>query len=335
MVRGRETQAERSASEPGLSKPDADLCPVAVVAADQLDSARSGEHVNGIFIGAGRGTLNCSDLACFDILVTDVIDAPYPWVEVLDIDAAIANLTAAISSNPFASQTLVHVLRSTEAAGFENALTVESIAYSMLLGAQEFGDWRSRTQRLRAGSSRGERVRIGFNQEVLHISLARPAARNAVDAEMRDQMVDALAFALAESESRRILLTGDGPDFCAGGDLDEFGTADDPAKSHLIRMQQSPVRLLRKLSQRLTVRLHGACIGAGIEIPAAASRIVARADAWFRLPEVGMGLIPGAGGTVTIPRRIGRHRTCYLALVGERLKASTALQWGLIDEIHD
>ena len=61
--------------------------------------------------------------------------------------------------------------------------------------------------------------------------------------------------------------------------------------------------------------------------------MVAREDAWFALPEISMGLVPGAGGTVSLPRRIGRQRTAWLALTGTRLDAATALRWKLIDAI--
>ena len=74
-------------------------------------------------------------------------------------------------------------------------------------------------------------------------------------------------------------------------------------------------------------------MGAGIEMAAFAGRVVADEAAAISLPEIGIGLIPGAGGTVSLPRRIGRHRTALLALSGERISASTAVDWGLVDEI--
>jgi enoyl-CoA hydratase/carnithine racemase len=80
--------------------------------------------------------------------------------------------------------------------------------------------------------------------------------------------------------------------------------------------------------------VHGACAGAGVELPAFAAKVSARADAWFMLPELSMGLVPGAGGTASLPRRIGRRRTAWLALSGERIDARTALEWGLVDEIR-
>src|SRR5262249_28448891 len=121
--------------------------------------------------------------------------------------------------------------------------------------------------------------------------------------------------------------------FSVGGELDEFGTSPDLATAHAVRTLRSPALLLHRLRDRATAFVQGACIGSGIEIPAAAGRVVAAPDSWFSLPEVSMGLIPGAGGTVTVASRIGRHRTLYWALRHRRLNAATAREWGLVDEV--
>jgi enoyl-CoA hydratase/carnithine racemase len=167
----------------------------------------------------------------------------------------------------------------------------------------------------------------------LDLRLTRAAARNAFDARMRDELAEALGFALEHPDAPLVTLSGAGPAFSAGGDLDEFGRAADPGQAHLIRTLRSPARLAHALADRLTVNLHGACVGAGIEVPAAAGRIAARPGAHFRLPEVSMGLIPGAGGTASIPRRTGRRRACYMAISGADIDLATALAWGLVDEV--
>lgn len=286
-----------------------------------------------IVVGVCRDDIGvCSDPAAFDILLCEKTDPPLPWIGTRDVDGAIAKLRTAVADNPIATMTLAMVLRRSADIGFEAALTMESLAYSTLLAGREFAHWRQTTRRQTRAASATPRVRLEMNG-ALHIVLSRPEARNALDARMRDELVEAFEFALAESDTRDIVLRGDGLAFCAGGDLDEFGTATDVGAAHLIRMQQSPVSLLHKLSPRVTARLQGACIGAGIELPAAAAKIAAARDSWFRLPEVSMGLIPGAGGTVTITRRIGRHRTCFLALTGEKLDAETAFAWGLVDSL--
>ena len=109
----------------------------------------------------------------------------------------------------------------------------------------------------------------------------------------------------------------------------------DPATAHLVRLQQSAGRSIAMLADRVTAHLHGACIGSGIELPAFAGTVVAAPSARISLPEVSLGLVPGAGGTVSIPRRIGRHRTALLALTGEVIDAETAHGWGLVDDVRD
>jgi enoyl-CoA hydratase/carnithine racemase len=153
-----------------------------------------------------------------------------------------------------------------------------------------------------------------------------------MDALMRDALVEALAIAEADP-LLQVELRAEGPAFSAGGDLDEFGTATDVALAHLVRTLAGPGAAIDRISDRVTARVHGLCAGAGVEVPAFAGHVVADADAAFVLPELSMGLIPGAGGTVSIPRRIGRHRTLWLALSGTRIDAATSVDWGLVDAI--
>jgi enoyl-CoA hydratase/carnithine racemase len=176
-------------------------------------------------------------------------------------------------------------------------------------------------------------VRVDRQADLLHLTLARPEVHNALNTRMRDELYE--AFTLAASDPAvRVLLDGDGPSFCAGGDLDEFGSRPDPATAHVVRLQRSVGRLIASVADRVKVVLHGACMGSGIELPAFAGRVAARPDARIGLPEVGLGLIPGAGGTTSVTRRIGRHRTAYLALTGDCIDARTALEWGLVDELY-
>jgi enoyl-CoA hydratase/carnithine racemase len=207
------------------------------------------------------------------------------------------------------------------------------MAFSTLLASNEFRTWRS-TWPVKARDDSGrERVSIDVSGSGIDLRLTRPQVRNAFDAQMRDELSEALGFALRHPDKPVVTLSGEGACFSAGGDLDEFGRADDVGLAHLIRTLRSPARLAHALGERLTVDLHGACFGAGIEVPAAAGQVVARADATFRLPEVSMGLIPGAGGTASLPRRIGRHRTAWLAISGDVLDAQMALAWGLVDAV--
>lgn len=120
-----------------------------------------------------------------------------------------------------------------------------------------------------------------------------------------------------------------------GGDLAEFGTTRDPATAHLIRSRTLPALTIAPRASILDVHVQGACVGAGLEIAAFAARLTATRQAWFQLPELSMGLVPGAGGCVSVPKRIGRQRAGLMILSGRRINAERALEWGLIDAIED
>jgi enoyl-CoA hydratase/carnithine racemase len=248
-----------------------------------------------------------------------------------DPESAASELAQRAARASRATLTLTWLLRAGERLDVLGALVAESCAYSMLLGSAEFAQWLAARGPARPADLAG-RVRLRRDDNELTITLARPARRNAVDARMRDALLEALAVAEADPELR-VTLDGDGPAFSAGGDLDEFGTARDPAAAHIVRVTASPAAALHRIRDRVTARVHGACIGAGIELPAFAGRVTATPDAVFGLPEIAMGLVPGAGGTVSIARRIGRQRTLWLAVSGQRLDARTALAWGLVDAI--
>jgi hypothetical protein len=307
------------------------------LAVTELDSASPPDEAPGLVrVGVHReGPVPGGGLDVFDILISSDPEAPGPWVGVPGnrIDAVVGDLSDAVARQPAAAAVCAQVMRATLSLSFDQALVQESLAYSMLLASEGFRAWRAANPR-RARGDDAPRVRVAEEGAALAIRLTRPAARNAFDARMRDELSEALGFALHHPDRPPVILSGEGPAFSAGGDLDEFGTAPDPGQAHLIRTLRSPARLAHQHGERLTARLHGACVGAGLEVPAAAGRVTAGPGAFFRLPEVSMGLIPGAGGTASIPRRIGRRRACYMALSGGDIDLATALAWGLVDAVE-
>ena len=268
----------------------------------------------------------------FDILLTGVPDPPKPWVGCADPHATARQLGDLVGNRPAACVALVQVLRMGSGLSIPDRLILESLAYSTLQGGVDFQAWLATAPR-RTPRLAETPVRLGRDGSRLSITLDRPWVRNAFDAATRDALCEALQVAVADPSISRVDLYGNGPAFCGGGDLAEFGTSRDPARAHLVRVHRSPAALLHRCAPRVTAHLHGACVGAGIELAAFAGRVVAAPDTVIRLPEVGMGLIPGAGGTASIPVRVGRERTAYLALSGVELSVEEALRWGLVDEI--
>ena len=256
------------------------------------------------------------------------------FVGVEDPDAELTSVLDRFHENPYASVVASQVLRLSENLSIPAALDVESLAYSTLLGTPDFKRWLDgRGTRPLPPPAPQEPVLIERRDALLHITLNRPERRNAYGAQVRDGLVAALQIALLDPSVEKVLLDGAGPSFSAGGDLDEFGTTPDLAIAHLIRTRGGAARLMARLSDRIEVQVHGSCVGAGIEVPAFAADVCAHPDTIFRLPEIAMGLIPGAGGTVSIPRRIGRWRSYHLFLSGAPINAERALDWGLIDSI--
>ena len=234
--------------------------------------------------------------------------------------------------NPIAAAALELLLDVTARSSVESALVVESATYSTLQAGPEHQAWLSaRVRRVRPEER--DVVLVGRDGNTLRLTLNRPHVRNAFNAAIRDALLDGLEIAALDPSVEQVVINGAGDNFCSGGDLDEFGTLQDPASAHLLRVERSVGRVVHELRDRITFVVHGACIGAGVEIPAFAARVIARPGATFRLPEISMGLVPGAGGTVSIPRRIGRDHFLSMALGGESIDAPTALSWGLVDEI--
>jgi enoyl-CoA hydratase/carnithine racemase len=259
------------------------------------------------------------------------------WCDLrVDGPAELAAIAATVAANPVASTALALLLRGGITRTIGEALAAESAVYSMLQAGPEFATWRAhRPRRPPRADEPTEAVRVERHDDCLRLTLARPQVHNAFNVALRDQLVDGLRIAQADPSIRLVQLGGDGPSFCSGGDLDEFGSFSDPASAHLVRLTRSAGRIVAALAPRFETYLHGAAMGAGIEVPAFGGRIVAHPDTRIALPELSLGLIPGAGGTVSLPRRIGAQRTAYLALSGAAIDAATALEWGLVDEVRD
>ena len=275
-----------------------------------------------VVVGVRHGSVDDRWLALCDVVVDDG-------------DPALGRIDDNVTDHPLTAATLALLLRGQGHLSVGEGLVAESAAYSVLQSGPEFAAWRA-AHPSRSGDAPGPepRIRVQHDGGVFAITLSRPERMNALDAAMRDELVEALTLAGATSGVTRIELRGEGNAFCAGGDLDEFGSRSDPATAHVIRLERSVGRALSRLETSTVTYLHGACMGSGIELAAFTDRIVAAEDTQIGLPEIGLGLIPGAGGTVSLTHRIGRLHTAWLAFTGSTIGAETALAWGLVDHIE-
>ncbi len=240
------------------------------------------------------------------------------------------DVAAGVADHPAAARALVRLLTAVPATT-EAGLVAESAAYAELQAGPEFAAWLEQRGPVVPVSS-PDPVVLERTGDHLVITLHRPEVHNALDVGLRDALVEALDL-VAVDPVLTAELRGAGPSFCSGGDLREFGTFPDPTIAHAVRRERLPARSLAAVADRVTARVHGHCVGAGVELAAFCHRVIADRGATFRLPEVAMGLVPGQGGTVSLPRRIGAARTAWLALTGHPVDAPTALAWGLVDEV--
>jgi enoyl-CoA hydratase len=248
-------------------------------------------------------------------------------------------LQRAVDANPSASTVLVQALRLIEGLSPQAGLVVESLAFATLQQGDEFSSWLDRVSKAKkqappkaADASPVIAERLGHE---LHLLLNRPETRNEVDVEMRDALFDCFSIAALDPEITRVHVRGAGSSFSIGGALSEFGRVHSGTTGHFIRTQRLPARMLADHGHKYHFHLHGACVGAGLEIAAFGGWITAHPSAYLRLPEISMGLIPGAGGCVSLTRRIGRQGAAWMMMTGARISAKTAMTWRLVDAIED
>ncbi len=169
---------------------------------------------------------------------------------------------------------------------------------------------------------------------IAFVTLNRPRVLNAFSVQMRDDLYEVLGAIKADDEVRVVIFRGAGDKaFCAGADLKEFLTAPSVAKARRIRAVRDLWRLFLSLSQPLIAILHGYVLGSGMEIALYCDLRIAASNVVFGLPEVELGILPGAGGTQTLPRVLGLSGALDMLLTGRRLGSEEALARGLISRI--
>jgi len=166
------------------------------------------------------------------------------------------------------------------------------------------------------------------------VSLNRPKVLNAYNIRMRNDLFEVLGAIRDDPDVRVALFTGEGEKaFCAGADLTEFLTAPGPVVARQVRFGRDLWGLCLSLPQPLIAAVHGYVIGSGLEIALCCDIRIASEDARFRLPEVGLGILPGAGGTQTLPRAIGAARSLEMLLTGRWMESAEAFRVGLVNRV--
>ncbi|MBA1244165.1 2-(1,2-epoxy-1,2-dihydrophenyl)acetyl-CoA isomerase PaaG [Pseudomonas japonica] len=182
-----------------------------------------------------------------------------------------------------------------------------------------------------------EHILFTLDNGLAHLSLNRPAQLNAFNSLMQDEVRAALEYVRGDASVRVLLLTAEGRGFCAGQDLAERAVA--PGEqvpdlgASIERFYNPLIRTLTELPLPVVCAVNGVAAGAGANIPLACDLVLAGRSASFVQAFCKIGLVPDSGGTWMLPRLVGMARAKAMAMLGERLSAEQALDWGLIYKV--
>ena len=170
--------------------------------------------------------------------------------------------------------------------------------------------------------------------DIGYVTLNRPNELNTYNMQMRDELYQVLGAIKNDPEVRVAIFRGTGERaFCAGADLTEFLTAPSPVIARQARWERDVWGLFLSITKPLIAALHGYVLGDGIEIALCCDIRLASEDALFGVPEMGLGIIPAAGGSQTLPRVIGRASALEMLLTGSWIKAKEAQRLKLVNQV--
>jgi len=186
------------------------------------------------------------------------------------------------------------------------------------------------------GAQTPPKLKTTVNDAVAVITLSDPGTLNAAGLELMSELKAAVADAIASPEVRAIVLTGEGRGFCSGANLsggsgDRATDSGEGPNQALLQVYNPFVSLIRKSPKPLVAAVNGVAAGVGVSLALACDLVVAAESAYFLLAFRRIGLVPDGGATWLLPRLVGKARAMELMLLGEKLPAATALEWGLIN----
>jgi enoyl-CoA hydratase len=177
-------------------------------------------------------------------------------------------------------------------------------------------------------------IEVAAADGIATVTVNRPDKLNALNAATIDELGDAFRALAADDEVRGAILTGAGPKaFVAGADIAELAQMGPLSGVRVSRAGQRVFRTIERLQKPVVAAVNGFALGGGLELALACHLRIASSNAKFGLPEVKLGIIPGYGGTIRLPRIIGRGRALELILTGDMIDAAEAHRIGLVNRV--
>jgi 2-(1,2-epoxy-1,2-dihydrophenyl)acetyl-CoA isomerase len=183
-----------------------------------------------------------------------------------------------------------------------------------------------------------ETVNLTTTDGVARIELNRPDALNAWNSQLGQDLHEAVHHAAADDEARVVVLTGAGRAFSSGADLKQgfepnaSGRPD--VHTRLTQVYHPIMTTIRRMPKPVIAAVNGPAVGIGCSLPLSCDLVVAAESAYFLLAFVNIGLVPDGGSSLFIPARAGFTRAAEMALLGERVTATQAAEWNLINRVY-
>jgi 2-(1,2-epoxy-1,2-dihydrophenyl)acetyl-CoA isomerase len=182
-------------------------------------------------------------------------------------------------------------------------------------------------------------VSLSIADGLATIELNRPEALNAWNRALGDELLDAVRAVADDDAVRAVLIRGAGRAFSSGADLKDIGSRETTPEGVpdlrriLVESYHPIITGIRHMEKPVIASVNGGAIGIGLSLALACDLIVAAESAYFLLAFVNIGLVPDGGSSIFVPARVGFARAAELALLGERVSAQSALDWGLINRV--
>ena len=177
------------------------------------------------------------------------------------------------------------------------------------------------------------RLTITRHERVAQLTINRPERKNALNTELVVRLADTLDELARDGDTRAVVIHGCDGNFAAGADIDEIATLS--PQQALLDARVAAWARIRACPLPVIAAVEGYCLGGGMELLLSCDFAYADHEAQFGLPEVKLGIMPGAGGTQILPRIIGKARAARMVYSGEIFNAQTMYEWGVIAELHD
>lgn len=177
--------------------------------------------------------------------------------------------------------------------------------------------------------------RRGENGEVLHLVIHNPAVYNALSVEMQIELVEFLEEAKNDKSIHVIVIRGAGEkSFCAGGEISDLKRLENDDEKQAMYKRGVDIReIISAMDKPIIAAVSGYCIGGGFEVAMCCDMLYASEDSSFSLPEVNLGLVPGWGGAIRLPRKVTVNKAKEMILLGERISAAEAHMWGIVNRV--